>query len=150
MRKWIVMALVVLSLGSTGVGLALAGGGSAANSPAKAAAVRPAASHAAPAHRISQATRHTAVRSSSQENSTDDPDNVKQGDQSAPDGERSDGDGAARSDATSTSGESENGGESESSGDTETGQRGEPPAGKGHEDSPGQDVNHECTGDCVE
>jgi hypothetical protein len=38
--------------------------------------------------------------------------------------------------------------ESESSVDQEAGQQGEP--AQGHEDPPGQDVNHECTGDCQE
>jgi hypothetical protein len=38
--------------------------------------------------------------------------------------------------------------ESESSGDSESGRQGEP--AHGHEDPPGQDVNHECTGDCQE
>jgi hypothetical protein len=39
-------------------------------------------------------------------------------------------------------------GETESSVETEQGQPGEPV--NGHQDPPGQDVNHECTGDCVE
>ena len=34
------------------------------------------------------------------------------------------------------------------SGDSESGQQGEP--AQGHEDPPGQDVNHECTGNCQE
>ena len=38
--------------------------------------------------------------------------------------------------------------ESESVGDSESGQQGEP--AQGHEDPPGQDVNHECTGNCQE
>jgi hypothetical protein len=38
--------------------------------------------------------------------------------------------------------------ESESGGDSESGQQGEP--AQGHEDPPGQDVNHECTGNCQE
>lgn len=38
--------------------------------------------------------------------------------------------------------------ESESGGDNEAGQAGEP--AQGHEDPAGQDVNHECTGNCQE
>ena len=38
--------------------------------------------------------------------------------------------------------------ERESVGDSESGQQGEP--AQGHEDPPGQDVNHECTGNCQE
>lgn len=37
---------------------------------------------------------------------------------------------------------------SESSAEPEAGQQGE--RAQGHEDAPGQDVNHECTGDCQE
>lgn len=37
---------------------------------------------------------------------------------------------------------------SESGSEQEAGQSGEP--AQGHEDPPGQDVNHECTGDCQE
>ncbi|OLB93145.1 MAG: hypothetical protein AUI15_19165 [Actinobacteria bacterium 13_2_20CM_2_66_6] len=39
--------------------------------------------------------------------------------------------------------------ETEGTGDNETGQAGEPTSG-GHEDPAGQNVNHECTGDCQE
>ncbi len=42
----------------------------------------------------------------------------------------------------------ETAGEQESSVEAEQGQPGEP--ANGHADQPGQDVNHECTGDCVE
>jgi len=43
---------------------------------------------------------------------------------------------------------SEQSSESESGGDSESGQQGEPT--QGHEDPPGQAVNHECTGNCQE
>jgi uncharacterized protein involved in type VI secretion and phage assembly len=42
----------------------------------------------------------------------------------------------------------EQSGENESNVESEQGQPGEPV--NGHEDPPGQNVNHECTGDCVE
>jgi hypothetical protein len=42
----------------------------------------------------------------------------------------------------------ESAGETESSVESEQGQPGEPV--NGHEDPPGQNVNHECTGNCVE
>jgi hypothetical protein len=42
----------------------------------------------------------------------------------------------------------EQSGENESSVESEQGQPGEP--ANGHQDAPGQDVNHECTGNCVE
>jgi hypothetical protein len=38
--------------------------------------------------------------------------------------------------------------EQSSGSESETGQAGEP--AQGHEDPPGQDVNHECTGSCQE
>lgn len=69
----------------------------------------------------------SSPKSSSQENTADDPDNIQSGDQTGPDN-------AEES-------------ESESESDNEQGQRGEPAGG--YEDPPG-DVNHECTGDCQE
>jgi len=43
---------------------------------------------------------------------------------------------------------SEQSSESENTAESEAGQQGEP--AQGHEDPPGQDVNHECTGNCQE
>jgi hypothetical protein len=45
-------------------------------------------------------------------------------------------------------GPAETTGEQETSVESEQGQPGEP--ANGHQDPPGQDVNHECTGNCVE
>lgn len=45
-------------------------------------------------------------------------------------------------------GPAESTGEQETSTEAEQGQPGEP--ANGHQDPPGQDVNHECTGNCVE
>ncbi len=46
------------------------------------------------------------------------------------------------------SGPGESAGEGETSAESEQGQPGEP--ANGHQDPPGQGVNHECTGNCVE
>jgi hypothetical protein len=67
---------------------------------------------------------------------TADTDNVQQGDQSAPDT------------TAEQAGEKASGAESELRTEPEQGQPGEPAVG--HEDPAGQDVDHECAGDCVE
>jgi hypothetical protein len=61
-----------------------------------------------------------------------DTDNVQSGDQTAQD----------------QPGEQSSESEAENTGDSESGQPGEP--GQGHEDPAGQNVNHECTGNCQE
>jgi hypothetical protein len=61
-----------------------------------------------------------------------DTDTIQAGDQTTPD----------------QPGEQPSDSESENGPDYEAGQQGEP--AQGHEDPPGQDVNHECTGDCQE
>jgi hypothetical protein len=55
---------------------------------------------------------------------------------------------AKRSQATGTEQPGEATGETESGVEPEAGQPGEP--ANGHADAPGQDVAHECTGNCVE
>lgn len=71
-----------------------------------------------------------AKKSSSRENTSDDPDNVQSGDRSGPE-----------------TADTEEQSQSESESDSEQGERGEP--AEGHEDPPG-DASHECTGDCQE
>jgi len=67
-----------------------------------------------------------------------DPDQVEQGDQTTPDTP------AEQASENETPGAAE----SESTTESEQGQPGEPAVG--HEDPPSQDVQHECTGNCVE
>ncbi|MGZ4257005.1 MAG: hypothetical protein ACXVRE_04500 [Gaiellaceae bacterium] len=83
--------------------------------------------HAAKSH--STVTLRTPSRPSTESSDTD---NVQSGDQTTPDSQ----------------GEQPSGSESESGSDAESGQPGEP--AQGHEDPAGQDVNHECTGNCQE
>jgi hypothetical protein len=84
-----------------------------------------------------------AGRSSDTEGSAVDTDNVQQGDQTTPDTPS-----VSPASAAGT-GSEQSGSETEQDTDTEQGAPGEP-AGGGHQDPPGQDVNHSCTGNCQE
>lgn len=91
------------------------------------------------------AVRHDAAirrASAASEQSAVDTDNVQQGDQTTPDTT------GAPQESSSSGSSDEGGAGQEQTGDTEQGQPGEPAAG--HEDPSGQDVNHECTGNCQE
>jgi hypothetical protein len=111
--------------------------------PAKHHRVHARVVHARSAHarraatvRSARPARSAQTPTAATENTPGDPDNVQQGDQ------------AGAEDNPGATGETETNGESP--GDiAEAGQPGEPPAGQGHADT-GADVNHECTGDCVE
>jgi hypothetical protein len=83
-------------------------------------------------HQRHHAVRHAQVRRTAQSDpvTSSDGDNVQSGDQTAPDAP------------------GETSGEHESSVESEQLQPGEP--ANGHQDAPGQDVNHECTDNCVE
>jgi hypothetical protein len=59
-----------------------------------------------------------------------------------------DGDSVQSGDQTTPDTPAETTAENESGVESEQGQPGEP--ANGHQDTPGQDVNHECTGNCVE
>jgi hypothetical protein len=63
---------------------------------------------------------------------------------------KSDGDNVQSGDQTTQDqpGEQSSESETENAGDSESGQPGEP--AQGHEDPAGQNVNHECTGNCQE
>jgi hypothetical protein len=115
-----------------GVLAALAVGGSTLASATQKAnpPKAPAVSRPQPTNQAPPAGEDTA------DGTTADTDNVQQGDQSAPDTK------------AEQAGEKEGGAESELGTEPEQGQPGEPAVG--HEDPAGQDVNHECTGDCVE
>jgi hypothetical protein len=76
---------------------------------------------------------------------TGDGDHVQQGDQSGPATPPAQ---VGEDEAPESKSASESESKSESGIESEQGQPGEPAVG--HEDPPGQDVNHECTGDCVE
>ena len=91
-----------------------------------------AAAQARPRHATHHATHHARhhARVADPAGGTADPDNVQSGDQSTPDTP------------------SETSGENESNVESEQGQAGEP--ANGHQDAPGANVNHECTGNCVE
>lgn len=84
-----------------------------------------------PARQIFRAPASSKTGQSADESDTD---NIQSDDQTTPD----------QPDQSSEESQSEN------SGDNETGQPGEPSAGQSHEDPAGQDVNHECTGNCQE
>ena len=91
-----------------------------------------------PKHKGTQPRSSSGVASKGKErpdaSTATDPDNLQQGDQTTPDaGEQRD---------------SESSGDNESSLDSEPAQPGDPAVG--HEDTAGQDLNHECTGDCAE
>lgn len=97
----------------------------------------PGARAQAKTHHVTHHARHAAkrhalrgARASDPVGGTADPDNVQSGDQSTPDKS------------------SEASGENESSIESEQGQPREP--ANGHQDTPGADANHECTGNCVE
>ncbi len=133
-RLWFILALALVSALTVGVAMAARG-----KAPAKAHRPGTAVAHV----QSSQATRTgaqspaAAKQDNPAEPNATDTDNVQQGDQATVDTP-----GAAAEDDPGTPAENESAAESEA------GQPGEPAVG--HADPPGQDVNHECTGNCVE
>jgi hypothetical protein len=123
------------------VGVALAGGSkssSQTSKPRHAATTRSRASNTAhrPRSIAARRTPRTTARPGQDQPTPSDPDNVQSGDQTTPD-------------QPAASSESESNSESESSSDnSEQGQPGEPAVG--HQDPPGQNVDHQCDGNCQE
>jgi hypothetical protein len=143
-RSRIIASLVALAIAATLVGVALASqGGRPAKPPRTKPAVttrmqRPTAPRRTTKKASPNAPRAKSVANTEgpDENTPGDPDDIQQGDQVGPD--------VGKESESEPKGE----GETESNVESEQGQPGEPAVG--HEDPPGQDVNHECTGDCVE
>jgi hypothetical protein len=127
-----ILVLTVLAAGIVAwLILLMAGGGGVTTAQAAASHGKSRVQHHVARHHA----RH-ASRVGSDPVTTADPDNVQSGDQTTPD-------------PSGTSGTaSDTSGESESNVESEQGQPGEP--ANGHQDAPGQNVAHECTGNCVE
>ncbi len=129
-----ILALALVS--ALAVGVAMAAGGKA---PAKTHRQGTSAANVQSTHatRGETESRAAAKQGSPAEPNATDPDNVQQGDQTAAE---TAGDGAEDNEIAQA--------EIESAVESEAGKPGEPAVG--HADPPGQDVTHECTGDCVE
>lgn len=138
-RNLFILALAAAVVSVIAVGVALAAGpnGATQTSKARHGAKQARASKLAQRSRVVSAHAPRATAQRLQDTPTpSDSDNIQSGDQTAPD-------------QPSSSSESESSPESESSTDSsEQGQPGEPAVG--HEDAPGQNVDHQCDGNCQE
>jgi hypothetical protein len=129
-HRWAVI-LTLLAAGILALSLLMVAGGGGPTAAQAASHSKRHAHH----HAIRHHARHASGVASDPVTAAD-PDNVQSGDQTTPD--------APGISATS----SETSGESESAVESEQGQPGEPV--NGHEDAPGENIAHECTGNCVE
>jgi hypothetical protein len=133
-RLWFILALALVS--ALAVSVAVAARGKAPARPHRLGTTVTHVQSSPATHAGARSPTATKQDTPAEPNATD-TDNVQQGDQATAD---TPGAGTEDNGATASDGESAT--------EAEAGQPGEPTAG--HEDPPGQDVNHECTGDCVE